>query len=45
MIDCQMHSDHMAQFGAAEVEREEFELELENALASYIKITPPTFIN
>lgn len=45
VIDCQMHSDHMAQFGAAEVEREEFELQLEKALATFTKINLPTFLN
>lgn len=44
LIDCQMHSDHMAQFGAAEVEREEFERLLNNALNESTQIQLPTFL-
>lgn len=44
LIDCQMHSDHMAQFGAAEVEREEFEEILTNALSQSAQIHLPVFL-
>ena len=44
IIDCQMHSDHMAQFGAAEVEREEFETLLATALAEPLNIQLPVFL-
>jgi leucyl/phenylalanyl-tRNA--protein transferase len=44
IIDCQMHSDHMAQFGAAEIERNIFENLLKNALAEHTKIKLPAFL-
>ena len=44
LIDCQMHSDHMAQFGAQEVCREEFELLLNAALATPVEIKLPVFL-
>jgi leucyl/phenylalanyl-tRNA--protein transferase len=44
LIDCQMHSDHMAQFGAAEVKREEFEELLADALSKPAKIHLPVFL-
>lgn len=45
MIDCQMYSDHMAQFGAAEVERSEFELLLNQAVNQPLTLNLPTFLN
>jgi leucyl/phenylalanyl-tRNA--protein transferase len=44
IIDCQMHSDHMAQFGAGEIERDEFEALLSKATDEPIKINYPTFL-
>ena len=44
LIDCQMHSDHMAQFGASEVDREEFESLLTDALAQQNQTQLPTFL-
>jgi len=44
LIDCQMHSDHMAQFGAREIAREEFEDLLKNTLLDPAKIKLPTFL-
>ena len=44
LIDCQMHSDHMAQFGANEVERDEFESLLASALAQPFKIQSPVML-
>lgn len=44
LIDCQMHSDHMAQFGAREIAREEFEDLLKNTLLDSAKIKLPTFL-
>lgn len=44
LIDCQMHSDHMAQFGANEVERDEFESLLASALGQPFKIQLPVML-
>ena len=44
LIDCQRHSDHMAQFGAREIAREEFEDLLKNTLLDPAKIKLPTFL-
>ncbi len=44
LIDCQMHSDHMAQFGAREIAREEFEDLLKNTLLDPAKIKLPTLL-
>lgn len=44
LIDCQMHSDHMAQFGAAEIQREEFEALLTDALSAPTQIQLPVFL-
>lgn len=44
MIDCQMHSDHMAQFGADEIERDEFEALLSRATHEPLNIYYPTFL-
>jgi leucyl/phenylalanyl-tRNA--protein transferase len=44
MIDCQMHSDHMAQFGASEIERAEFEELLDYASNEILNINYPTFL-
>jgi leucyl/phenylalanyl-tRNA--protein transferase len=44
LIDCQMHSDHMAQFGAEEVTREEFEALLADALSKPTQIHLPAFL-
>ena len=44
LIDCQMHSDHMAQFGAEEIERKEFEILLADALSKPISIQLPVFL-
>lgn len=44
MIDCQMHSDHMAQFGAAEIDRSEFEKLLRRATNDPFKVNYPTFL-
>jgi leucyl/phenylalanyl-tRNA--protein transferase len=44
MIDCQMHSDHMAQFGAAEIDRVEFETLLHDAVDQPLVINYPTFL-
>ena len=44
MIDCQMHSDHMAQFGASEIDRPEFESLLHNAVDQPLVINYPTFL-
>jgi leucyl/phenylalanyl-tRNA--protein transferase len=44
MIDCQMHSDHMAQFGAQEIERAEFETLLSSAVNESLSISYPVFL-
>lgn len=44
LIDCQMHSDHMAQFGAEEVERDEFEKLLADALSEPVQVHLPVFL-
>jgi leucyl/phenylalanyl-tRNA--protein transferase len=44
MIDCQMHSDHMAQFGASEIDRDEFEALLHAAVEQPLIINYPTFL-
>jgi len=44
IIDCQMYSDHMAQFGADEIERDEFEALLSNATREPLNINYPTFL-
>jgi leucyl/phenylalanyl-tRNA--protein transferase len=44
MIDCQMHSDHMAQFGAREIDRPEFESLLHDAVDQSLVIDYPTFL-
>jgi leucyl/phenylalanyl-tRNA--protein transferase len=44
MIDCQMHSDHMAQFGACEIGRDEFENLLQDAVTQPLIINYPTFL-
>ena len=44
MIDCQMHSDHMAQFGAKEITRTEFETLLRDAVNQPLSINYPTFL-
>ena len=44
MIDCQMHSDHMAQFGAQEIERAEFEELLSDAVNQPLNISYPAFL-
>ncbi len=44
LVDCQMHSDHMARFGAREVDREQFEALLKAALAAPTNITLPVFL-
>jgi leucyl/phenylalanyl-tRNA--protein transferase len=44
LIDCQMHSDHMAQFGAVEVERKEFEHLLVSALSEPTQTHLPVFL-
>ena len=44
LIDCQMHSDHMAQFGAAEIDRKEFESLLADALSEPAKVHLPVFL-
>jgi leucyl/phenylalanyl-tRNA--protein transferase len=44
LIDCQMHSDHMAQFGASEIERAEFEELLSCATREPLIINYPTFL-
>jgi len=44
MIDCQMHSDHMAQFGASEIDRIEFETLLHDAVDQPLVINYPTFL-
>lgn len=44
LIDCQMHSDHMAQFGASEVTRDEFESLLVSALDKPFKIHIPVML-
>ena len=45
LIDCQMHSDHMAQFGAKEVERKEFEDLLSDAINPRLLFNYPTFLS
>lgn len=45
LIDCQMHSDHMAQFGAKEVERKEFEDLLSDAINLRLLFNYPTFLS
>ncbi len=45
MIDCQMHSDHMAQFGANEVARDEFERYLGFKSKEQEKISLPLFLS
>ena len=44
MIDCQMHSDHMAQFGACEIGRAEFESLLHRATDDHFVIYYPKFL-
>lgn len=44
LIDCQMHSEHMAQFGAAEVNRDEFESLLTAALNQPLRINLPVML-
>jgi leucyl/phenylalanyl-tRNA--protein transferase len=44
MIDCQMHSDHMAQFGAQEIARAEFESLLNDAIKQPLSISYPAFL-
>lgn len=44
IIDCQMHSDHMAQFGAKEIERHEFENLLNSAINDSLVFNYPTFL-
>jgi leucyl/phenylalanyl-tRNA--protein transferase len=44
MIDCQMHSDHMAQFGACEIGRAEFESLLNRATDDHFVINYPKFL-
>lgn len=44
MIDCQMHSDHMAQFGAHEIDRREFESLLHAAVDQPLIVNYPTFL-
>jgi leucyl/phenylalanyl-tRNA--protein transferase len=44
IIDCQMHSDHMAQFGACEIDRPEFESLLHHAVDQSLVINYPTFL-
>ncbi len=44
MIDCQMYSDHMAQFGALEVSRNEFESKLKSAVKDPLPLQFPTFL-
>lgn len=44
MIDCQMHSDHMAQFGACEIGRAEFESLLNRATDDHFVIYYPKFL-
>ena len=45
LIDCQMHSDHMAQFGAKEIERKEFEDLLNEAIHSPLTFNYPTLLS
>lgn len=44
LIDCQMHSDHMAQFGAQEIDRSEFEARLALAIQTPLAIQYPVFL-
>lgn len=44
LIDCQMHTAHLAQFGLVELERPDFEQRLKPATNRPIKIELPTFI-
>ncbi len=44
MIDCQMHSEHMAQFGASEISRNEFESLLKAAVTEPLIIHYPKFL-
>lgn len=44
LIDCQMHTEHLAQFGLVELERNEFEARLFNAVSQQITLNLPSFI-
>lgn len=44
MIDCQMHSDHMAQFGARELARPDFESILHEAISEPLHVDYPVFL-
>lgn len=43
-IDCQMHTEHMANFGAKEIERELFENKLNSALNQHFKLSLPVLL-
>lgn len=44
IIDCQMHSNHMEQFGAKEVPRHEFEEAMTLAIKASIRTKPPKLL-